>query len=179
MTKNKFTKEAFYKEAQNKGFKISDWVKEFVEKVSFESIGDYTPVIKSLKEIGLTSWSTYSQIIEAAEKHGLEKLSHSEALDYALKYDGYWVYLAIDTITDSDGSPNVFELARRGDGLWLSNHWASSGLGWSSDRKFVFRLRKSLSPSESSRPLDSSNPLTLDSAIKIVKDAGYIIYKEI
>jgi hypothetical protein len=46
-------------------------------------------------------------------------------------------------ITDSDGYPNVFELGRDDDGLWLDGPWAKPGHEWDPSRMFVFRLRKS------------------------------------
>lgn len=43
--------------------------------------------------------------------------------------------------TDSDGNPNVFNLERNDDGLWLNNDWAKPDKDWNPDNKFVFRLR--------------------------------------
>ena len=43
--------------------------------------------------------------------------------------------------TDSDGNPNVFNLERNEDGLWLNNNWAKPDNTWNPDNKFAFRLR--------------------------------------
>src|SRR3989344_1850930 len=47
------------------------------------------------------------------------------------------------TNTDSDGNPNVFELERYDDGLWLNDHWAKPDNERNPNNKFVFRLRNS------------------------------------
>src|SRR3989344_4508760 len=44
--------------------------------------------------------------------------------------------------TDRDGNPNVFNLERNEDGLWLNNNWTNPGNKWNPDNEFVFRLRK-------------------------------------
>ena len=46
--------------------------------------------------------------------------------------------------TDPDGNPNVFNLERNDDGLWLNNDWAKPDNEWNPDNKFVFRLRNCL-----------------------------------
>ena len=52
------------------------------------------------------------------------------------------IRMARYTITDRNGNPNVFNLERNEDGLWLNNNWAKPENRWNSDYKFVFRLRK-------------------------------------
>ena len=43
--------------------------------------------------------------------------------------------------TDPDGNPNVFNLERNEDGLWLNNNWAKPDNTWNPNNKFVFRFR--------------------------------------
>jgi len=43
--------------------------------------------------------------------------------------------------TDPDGNPNVFNLKRNEDGVWLNNNWAKPDNHWNPENKFVFRLR--------------------------------------
>ena len=45
-------------------------------------------------------------------------------------------------ITDRNGNPNVFNLERNDNGLWLNNNWANPDNRWNADNEFVFRLRK-------------------------------------
>lgn len=49
--------------------------------------------------------------------------------------------MACRTNADSDGNPNVFNLERNDDGLWMNNNWAKPDNTWNPDNKFVFRLR--------------------------------------
>lgn len=44
--------------------------------------------------------------------------------------------------TDRNGNPNVFNLERNADGLWLNNNWANPDNKWDPENEFVFRLRK-------------------------------------
>ena len=45
------------------------------------------------------------------------------------------------TFTDSDGNPNVFNLERNEDGLWLNNNWTNPDNRWNPDNEFFFRFR--------------------------------------
>lgn len=49
--------------------------------------------------------------------------------------------MAHRTRADSDGNPNVFNLERNDDGLWLNNNWAKPDNTWNPNNKFAFRLR--------------------------------------
>jgi hypothetical protein len=42
--------------------------------------------------------------------------------------------------TDRDGNPNVFNLERNEDGLWLNNNWANPESRWNPDNEFIFYL---------------------------------------
>lgn len=43
--------------------------------------------------------------------------------------------------TDSDGNPNVFNVERNEDGLWLNDNWAKPDNRWNPKNSFLFRLR--------------------------------------
>src|SRR3989344_6872455 len=43
--------------------------------------------------------------------------------------------------TDRDGNPNVFNVGRNADGLWLDNNWAKPDNTWNLDNELMFRLR--------------------------------------
>lgn len=45
------------------------------------------------------------------------------------------------TKPDRDGNPNVFELERNEDGLWLNHNWANPENRWNPKNEIVFRLR--------------------------------------
>jgi len=48
--------------------------------------------------------------------------------------------------TDRDGNPNVFNLERNEDGMWLNDNWAKPDNRWNPDNAFVFRLSKCFFP---------------------------------
>lgn len=56
---------------------------------------------------------------------------------------GDWYWIAMKQIADRDGLPSVFELVRRGDGLWLDDDWAGPGGRWYPEDRLVVALRKS------------------------------------
>lgn len=47
-------------------------------------------------------------------------------------------------VTDKGGNPNVFNLNRNGDELWLNGNNAKPSNRWNANNKFVFRTRKSI-----------------------------------
>ena len=47
---------------------------------------------------------------------------------------------------DRNGNPNVFNVERNEDGLWLNNNWAKPTNDWNPSDEFVFRFRKYISP---------------------------------
>jgi hypothetical protein len=46
--------------------------------------------------------------------------------------------------TDSDGNPNVFNVERDADGLWLDDNWARPDNDWHPDDRWLFVSRNSL-----------------------------------
>jgi len=54
-----------------------------------------------------------------------------------------WCYIGMEPVTDSDGFPDVFSLARYGGELWLRSIWADPDYQWDLGIQFVFRVRKS------------------------------------
>src|SRR3989344_706175 len=50
--------------------------------------------------------------------------------------------MALHTITDHEGDPNVFNLNRNGERLRLDANLVEPTNGWSHDNKFVFCFRK-------------------------------------
>jgi hypothetical protein len=51
-----------------------------------------------------------------------------------------WLRIGMEPLTGSGGRPDVFRLRRIGDGLWLSDDWASPDDEWDPGNAFVFRL---------------------------------------
>lgn len=88
---------------------------------------------------------TYAEILARAKKLGLDFLPHETAADLLLNEQnqpkmGEWFGVVSKPFTAQGGSPRVFDLSRRDDGLWLSDGWADPDGGWSSGTGFIFGL---------------------------------------
>lgn len=65
------------------------------------------------------------------------------SIQYKDQPNGEVLWIAMERVPDSVGSPYVFGVRRYGDGeLWLSYGWASPGGRWRLGDHVVFRLRK-------------------------------------
>ena len=66
------------------------------------------------------------------------------AIQYKDQPKGEVLWVAMERIPGSGGSPSVFDVGRDGGGgrLWLGGGWAGPGDRWGLDDRFVFRLRK-------------------------------------
>lgn len=89
---------------------------------------------------------TTQEIYQKAEELGLELCQAEDGPNYRLQYQDQplneWLYVGMEQISDRDGNPGVFELSRRGDGLWLCSRWVRPSDQWFPESEFVFRLRK-------------------------------------
>lgn len=62
---------------------------------------------------------------------------------YQDQSNGEVLWVAMERISDSDGSPHVFDVGRSGGGgRWLDTHWADPVVQWLLGDRLVFRLRK-------------------------------------
>lgn len=139
------------KEIKDAGIKISDYAKSMLlnkaEFIPTKNKEDMTLVRLSVGDLGFKTSATITQIFEQAEELGLELCPPDTGPHYRLKYRNQplneWFRIGIKPITDSDGGPYVWDVGRRGDGLWLDDRWADPDDTWIPGIKFVFRLRKS------------------------------------
>ena len=132
------------------GINISDYAKSMLKNREFvpgKNPEEATLIRLTVADLGFKSSATTDQIYERAQNLGLELCPADTGPNYRLKYRNQplneWIYMGMKQITDSDGYPNVFELERNDDGLWLDGSWAKPGYEWDPGYKFVFRLRKS------------------------------------
>ena len=132
------------------GIKISDYAKSMLKNREFMSGKDSeeaTLIRLTVADLGLKSSATTDQIYECAQNLGLELCPADTGPNYRLKYRNQplneWIYMGMKQITDSDGDPNCFLLARYDDDLWLSDRWERPDDGENPSLEFVFRLRKS------------------------------------
>jgi hypothetical protein len=142
--------EQLISEMEAAGINISDYAKSMLKNREFvpgKNPEEATLIRLTVADLGFKSSATTDQIYERAQILGLELCPADTGPNYRLKYQnqplGEWIYMGMKQITDSDGSPVVFELGRSGGGLWLYDSWALPDNVWYPVHKFVFRLRKS------------------------------------
>ena len=142
--------EQLISEMEVAGINISDYAKSMLNNREFvpgKNPEEATLIRLTVADLGFKSSATTDQIYERAQNLGLELCPADTGPNYRLKYRNQplneWIYMGMKQITDSDGYPNVFELERNDDGLWLDGSWAKPGYEWDPGYKFVFRLRKS------------------------------------
>ncbi len=165
---------------------VSNWAKELIEKIPEEIEIDETREFKivTLKDLGFTKdWIETKKFLnnDFLLEHDLElcKLEDAFRIIELLK-EGEYCYVGMKPITGSGGDPGVFDVERGDDGKrWLDGRWTSPDGRWGLDGRVVFRLRKPLGTqfSETLPSTQSLSPLSLEKAIKVVKEAGYQVSK--
>lgn len=104
----------------------------------------------TVADLGFPSGATIEQIFAKAESLGLELCPSDLGPNYRLNYLNQpldeWIYIGMKPISDADGDPGVFLLARDGFGLWLLDFFAAPWYRWGPDIQFVFRRRKPALP---------------------------------
>jgi hypothetical protein len=143
------TAEQLISEMEAAGINISDYAKHMLRSREFvpSNREEATLIRLTVADLGFTRSATTDQIYERAQKLGLELCPLDTGPHYRLKYQnqplGEWFFIGMKQITGSDGNPVVFDLVRRGDGLWLFYDWAWPDNAWGPGSEFVFRFRKS------------------------------------
>ena len=130
--------------------KLTDYSKDMIQKKEFATLKAIeTMTLIRLKISSLFAdekTHTTEEIYERAEALGFELCPPETGPNYRLKYKdqplGEWFLIGMKQITDRDGYPDVFGLARFGGGLWLHGPLAPPERSWDPGAKFVFRLRK-------------------------------------
>lgn len=168
-------------ELEKDGHYVSSWSKELIEKMPLNGTIENIDLCKmTLAEMGFTKPASWAQILERVKELGdICPPEVGPLLRLADKQEkGSWYYVAMEPIADSDGNPSVFRVLRYDDGeSWLDTYWVYPVRKWHLVFEVVFRLRKN-SKALTSQALNPE-PLTLELAIKIVREAGYKIFKEI
>lgn len=136
---------------ENKGVKFTENSKfmiqssEFIVSPAGENITTIRLKVHDLFPDGRVH--SYDEIVARAGELGLDLLPHEIGADLLSDEKdqpslGEWYTVATKTIADRSGRPDVFNLLRHDDGLWLIDYWANPDGRWYPDHKFVFRLRQ-------------------------------------
>lgn len=168
------------KELKKRGDYVSSYAKDIASKIKPKE--ETVNLVMVKLSDWFTSYPTTTEIFNKAEKKGLELCPPATGLQLRLdlteqeKGDYFWV--GMETITDSGGYPSVFIVERDGGGeRWLDTSWARPHDTWRLGYRFVFRLRKDTLNSDTGTLGTELVPLELESAIKMVKEAGYQVAK--
>jgi hypothetical protein len=152
----------------SKDFQLGDYAKSMKFTPSKET-KEVSFCKKSLKEYGFTG-TTFSEMLDFFRNHPFYEICQPEdayylRMAYTDQPKGEWVRLAMDTIPDSDGYPDVFHLVHDDDGLWLLSDWCNPGYEVGHDDLWFARLRKTRSQNSDTQP---------SSTISLSPSADYI-----
>ncbi|MBU4421698.1 hypothetical protein L6259_02545 [Candidatus Parcubacteria bacterium] len=143
------TKDELIEEMQKKNINISNYAKSMMENPDFTTskTREKADIVRlKVADLGFTNFVTTDELYKRAEELGLELCLPETGPQYRLQYAdqplGEWIHIGMKQIADSDGNPDVFNVERNDDGLWLYNDWAKPTYKWNPDYEIVFRLRK-------------------------------------
>ena len=143
------SKDKFITELEANGMFVSDWAKDIMSKPAWTT-GEKEIVRfgrATLKELDFTHEPTLPEILARIEVLGHAKCESQDgpAIRLALKDQSKndWFWCVMETIADSDGYPDVFDVERFVDGgRWLRTFWIEPTSRLGLGDPVVFRLRK-------------------------------------
>src|SRR3989338_2502860 len=140
------------------GKKISDWGNGIMDQPAFTIAQQEEKlhlVETSVAEIGFPKGTTYKTFRERAvgtevefegETYTVELCPNEAGPKLRIEYDdqpkGEWLRVAMEAITDSDGSLGLFDVGRGGGDVWLFGNDGHGGRDWDGEDRFMFCLRK-------------------------------------
>ncbi|MFA6486522.1 MAG: hypothetical protein WCT40_04110 [Candidatus Magasanikbacteria bacterium] len=143
------TKAELEKEMEKQNIQISDYAKFMMNSKDFTTAKKPEPadLIKlKVGDLGFSNNPTTDEIYKKIQEFGLELCPAEVGPHYRLAYTDQpmdeWVNIGMKQISGPDGDPDVFNLRRYGDGVWLIYYWTRPDDQWDPDDQFVFRLRK-------------------------------------
>lgn len=145
------TKEQIQQELKQAGVNVTLSARDMMRSPDFKTLPTaqmLDTVRLKVKDLGFSNSATTDQLYRKAQELGLELCPPELGPRYILQYKDQsireeWLWIGMEQITDSDGSPDVFLLGRLEDGLWLDDIWARPVDEWLPNCEFVFGLRKS------------------------------------
>ena len=150
------SKNELLQQLAEKKFYISDWAKDIMSKPEFTTLPEKKTInlarIK-VRDLGFSSQPTTAELWARIKQVG--SLCPAEVgphlrLELADQAKGDYFWLAMNTITDSDGYPNVFKVKHDDYGkFWLHGNYANPGPHWNLENELVFVLASSTLLSES------------------------------
>ncbi len=131
------------------GMKIGNYADDILGKSAFTASETETEVDLvniSVADLGFKNSATLRDIYVRAQELGLQlcpaEVGPQLRLQYKDQPDDEWLRIAIEPITDSDGSLHLFRVARHSGGLWLGGGSGDPEDFWDGVNRFVFVGRK-------------------------------------
>ncbi|OGZ09827.1 MAG: hypothetical protein A3C14_00355 [Candidatus Lloydbacteria bacterium RIFCSPHIGHO2_02_FULL_50_18] len=140
-------KEEYLNALTEKNIKIGTYAQQLLESPEFVTLpsGEHIALVRlTVFDLGLSQGATTDEIYKRANEWGLELCPPEVGPALRLATDNpEWMRIGIKQISVRDGYPNIFNLYRNDDGLWLNTSHAEPSGRWSASYQFVFRIRKS------------------------------------
>jgi hypothetical protein len=141
------TPDAYRKSIKKAGRRIGAWGDDILGRISCSQVEvDLDLVDLSVGDLGFKGSARYADICTKAVELGLElcpaEVGPALRLQYGDQPRDEWLRIAMEAITDRDGSLSFFYVERGGDGLWLRGHGGLPDGVWGAVHRFVFGRRK-------------------------------------
>ena len=147
------TKEQLQAGLKEKNIWTSSYADDLFNSKDFETSSEpeHADLVRlTVEDLGFPRGATTDEIYAKAGELGLELCPAEVGPQLRLQYTGTeWMYIGMKQIAGRGGRPLVFRLRGGGGELGLDADNARADYEWYSDRRFVFRHRKTLKPSDS------------------------------
>ena len=137
------------------GNRVSDYARDLLRSKDFITLPRQqviSPIIATPSVMGLIGTPTTEQIYERADKLNWDLCPAEVGPHLVIAFNNKPTYkdlpiklpiwIGMKQIADRYGSPRVFLLDRRDDGLWGNARWARPTFQWDPTSQLVFSLRK-------------------------------------
>jgi len=140
------TPEEYEKELSESGFIIGDYAKHILSKADLSQGGgkSYKLIIPTVASLGFTKPATRKEIQARVKEIGFgsELLPPSIGPELRLQMkeqkNGEWILIDMQSITDRDGDPVVFDVNRGSVEQWLYTDWDKPDREWFLDARWAF-----------------------------------------
>jgi hypothetical protein len=143
------TADAYCQALKAAGFTIDDWAKDILSKPAFTVAAKETKidlVNVSVTELGFSNGASTKQIYDRAKELGLflcpDEAGPALRLVYKDQPRGEWLHVAMESIADSVGDPDVFSVGHYVTGRWLRAYCDRPDDFWDASGRWVFALGK-------------------------------------
>jgi len=129
-------------------YRISNWADDILGKVEVTTDPEEIElVVVTVAELGFRNGATRQQIYDKAESLDLMLCPADVGPQLRLQYPAdeqpmnEWLLVAMEPISDSDGSLGVFSVERYDDGAWLYSYYDGPVSVWDAGVRWLFRRK--------------------------------------